>query len=297
MVSAAARAHAHLLLRRRRIGAAVAAVDAGAIPEEMGFRAWCQRLADAGLLVDRKPFKLDDRPALLPIYDAIPTTREEASGWTLVVQKATQLGLTVWETLADIYMAKKWSPVNIGMFLPDRATAGFKSEHRFMPIVRSAPLLYRELMNRPDGEGRGGTEGNIMTRQFGRSLIMFLWTSGKVSTESRPMDVVSLDEVQGMSLDAIDKVRARCGDSEIGFTMLLSTANMPEADINAWYLRGTQEVWETECPACGEFSDLSDPAGIFPVKSILWSDGKNLAPVRDHLGDLRTPPAETYVWG
>jgi hypothetical protein len=269
------------MLRARRIGAAVEAVDAGAIPADMTFRQWCQHLADAGLKIDRKPFRLDDRPALLAIYDSIPTTREEAAGWTLVMQKATQLGLTVWETLADIYMAKKWGPVNIGLFLPDQATASFKSHHRFMPIVRSAPVLYRELMTRPPGEGKGGTEGSVMTRQFGRSLLMFLWTSGKVSTESRPMDVVSMDEVQGMTLEQIDKCRARMGDSPVRFTLLLSTANDPERDINAWYLRGTQEVWRTRCPHCEALSDLSDPTnGVFPDRSIGYSDGTNHRPLR-----------------
>ena len=108
----------------------------GGIPEWMTFRQWCEDLAAKGMRIDQKPFSLADRPALIPLYDAIPTTRAEAFGQMIVVQKATQLGLTVWEVLADLYMAKKWGPVNIGMFLPETTTASFKSQHRFMPIVR-----------------------------------------------------------------------------------------------------------------------------------------------------------------
>jgi hypothetical protein len=57
-------------------------------------------------------------------------------------------------------------PVNIGLFLPDQATAAFKSEHRFMSIVRSAPEIHRELTHRPDEEGRSKRvgEGNVLTR-------------------------------------------------------------------------------------------------------------------------------------
>ena len=146
-------------------------------------------------------------------------------------------------------MASKWGPVNIGMYMPDQATAIFKSEHRFMPIVRSSAELLRDLTHRLNDDGtltRIG-EGNIMTRPYRNSLLLFLWTSGKVSTESRPMDVVSLDEVQGMALDQIDKVRARTGDSDVAFTLLLSTAHLPELDINAWYKMGSQEVWHTKC--------------------------------------------------
>ncbi len=250
-------------------------IETKPIPDGVTFRQWCEQLAAEGLKVDGKPFSLDNRPALIPIYDAIPSTREQAKDMLLIIQKATQLGLTIWEVLANIYMALKWEPVSIGMFMPAQATAIHKSEHRFMRIVRSAPKLYEILtMGRDvDGKDRKVGEGNVLTRRIKESLLLFLWTSGKVTTESVPLDVVTLDEVQEMPLDQIDKVRARTGDSDIQFTMLLSTANMPELDINFWYLEGTQEVWHTECEHCGSLSDLSDPAGVFPDKSIGYNDG------------------------
>lgn len=263
--------------------------ESGSIPEEMGFREWCEDLARKGLKIDRKPFRLDDRPALVPIYDAIPRTRKEAFQRRLVIQKATQLGLTVWEVLADIYMARKWGPVNIGLYCPAQATAQQKSEIRFMPIVRSSPLLKHAMSHRkdPDGSLVYVGEGNVMTRYCLESILFFLWTSGKVTTESMPMDIVSLDEVQGMTLTHIDKVLARMGDSDVQFGLMLSTAFLPELDINFWYLRGTQEVWHTHCDACGKESDLSDPAGIFPDLSI----GYNLEGTK-----YPGAPVNEYVW-
>lgn len=260
---------------------------ARSIPDDWSFLDWVEELRQRGLKVDRKPFSLDDRPALRPIYEAIPRTEAEAKDQTLVVMKATQLGLTVWEVLADLYMALKFGPVNIGMFLPDVSTAAFKSEHRFMPIVRSHPDLYSRLINRVelDGARKKVGEGNVLTRQFGDSLLMFLWTSGKVTTESRPMDIISLDEVQEMTLDQIDKVLARMGDSRIRFTLMLSTANMPDADIHHWYLLGNQEVWHSRCLSCGAESDLSDPAGIFPGKSTAWNTGQ-----------VKGAPKGEFVW-
>lgn len=256
------------------------------IPDDMTFLAWCQKLADDGMKVDGKPFRLDNRPALVPIYEAIPTTRAEAFRRILVIQKATQLGLTVWEVLANIYMAVKWGPVTIGMFMPDQATASYKSEHRFMRIVRSVPTIYRAMTEAVrGGEKKSVGEGNVLTRTMGESIFLFLWTSGKVSTESRPMDVVTLDEVQEMDLAEIDKVRARTGDSDVAYTLLLSTANMPEMDINFWYLLGTQEVWHTRCPDCDALSDLTDPAGVFPAKSIGYNTGQ-----------FPDAPLNEYVW-
>lgn len=240
------------------------------------FIEWCEHLAADGLKVDGKPFKLDDRPALRKIYEAIPSTPEEARDGMLICMKATQLGLTVWEVLANIYMACKWEPISIGMFMPSQSTAIHKSEHRFMRMVRSAPELYRLLTTgrSVDGKDEKVGEGNVLTRKIGESLLLFLWTTGKVTTESIPMDVVTLDEVQEMALDHIDKVRARTGDSHIQFTLMLSTANMPDLDIHFWYQEGTQEVWHTKCEHCGELSDLSDPAGIFPDKSIGYNTGQ-----------------------
>lgn len=257
------------------------------IPESMSFREWCESLAAKGLKVDGKPFSLANRPALIPIYDAIPTTPAEAKGRTLIIQKATQLGLTIWEVLASIYMAVKWEPVTVGMFMPSQSVAIHKSEHRFMRIVRSAPELYRLLTvgRSVDGAKQKVGEGNVLTRKVGESLLLFLWTTGKVTTESIPMDVVTLDEVQEMTLDQIDKVRARTGDSEVQFTLLLSTSNMPDLDIDHWYRLGDQKVWHSECPHCGVFSDLSDPAGNFPDKSIGYNNG-----------DVPGVPLHEYYW-
>lgn len=259
----------------------------GDIPEDMTFLAWCEDLADKGMKIDGKPFTLADRPALIPLYRAIPTTPVQAVDKVIVVMKATQLGLTVWEVLANIYMALKWAPVTIGMFLPDQATAAYKSEHRFMRIVRSCRDLLRRLTHRTNEEGTEEKvgEGNVLTRVIGESILLFLWTSGKVSTESRPMDIVTLDEVQEMTLDQIDKVQARTGDSLIRLTLLLSTANMPELDIDYWYRPGTQEVWHSRCPSCNALSDLSDPVGIFPAKSIGYNTGQIVG-----------APMNEYVW-
>ncbi len=284
--SPAVKAAAVLEARKRQKMRIEAVGLMNSIPDDMSFRNWCEKLAADGMKVDGKPFRLDNRPALVPVYDAIPTTREEAFRKILVIQKATQLGLTVWEVLANIYMAIKWGPVTIGMFMPDQATASYKSEHRFMRIVRSVPQIYSAMTNAVrGGEKKSVGEGNVLTRTMGESIFLFLWTSGRVSTESRPMDVVTLDEVQEMDLAEIDKVRARTGDSDVAYTLLLSTANMPDLDINFWYLMGTQEVWHSDCPHCHAQSDLTDPAGIFPTKSIGYNNGQ-----------FPDAPMNEYVW-
>lgn len=231
----------------------------GSIPADMTFLAWCEDLARAGLKVDGKPWSLADRPALVPLYEAIPTTEEEARRFTLVVMKGAQLGLTVWEMLADLYLAIKFEPLVIGMFLPSQALAADKSERRFMRLLRTVPDAYRKLTTRAEGDRivKLG-EGNVMTRVMGESAFLFLWTSGATVTESRPMDVVSFDEVQEMTLEQIDRTRERLSASTFRFVMMLSTANWPDLDIDYWFKLGTRERWHTECAACHAETDLTE---------------------------------------
>ena len=256
-VSLSARAAAELERRRRR-RALRHAGDIAPGPEE-SFRAWCTRLGEAGLAVDGHRFRLDNRPALHAIYDLIPMHPEDAYDRVIVLRKGAQMGLTVWEVLADLYMAMKWEPLTIGMYVPDAKLAPYKSTHRFLRLVRSVPEIYRRMTIRveDDGSERKGGAGNVLTRTLGESIFLFLWTSGATMTESFPADVVSFDEVQNMTPGDISKVQERLSASRVRFTLLLSTPKWPDADIDFWYRRGTQHEFLTRCPSCGAATSLT----------------------------------------
>ena len=95
------------------------------------------------------------------------------------------------------------------------------------------------------------SEGTVLRRSMGDSHFHFLWTSGSVTTESNPMDVLCLDEVQEMSISAIEKVHERLSASRLKFTLMGSTANQPENDIDHFFRRGDQWRFHTRCPECG----------------------------------------------
>jgi hypothetical protein len=128
----------------------------GVIPEDMTFVEWLASMKGR-LKVDGRPWSLDDRPALLPIYNEIPTYRRDCFQRILVIQKSTQIGLTTWSTLAQLYLARKFGPVNIASFVPDQAGAQFLSSHRWMPVVRSCEEIYRDLV--------GGSTGSSEARK------------------------------------------------------------------------------------------------------------------------------------
>lgn len=288
-----------LALRRHLIAFTARAGYAkpGSIPADMTFLAWCLDLQAKGLKVDNKPFDLSDRPALVPLYEAIPTTYEEAQRFTLVVRKGAQLGLTVWEMLADIYMAIKFEPVVIGMFMPQVAMAVDKSKRRFMSVIESVPEAYQKLTTKilPDGSIRRIGSGNVLAREFGTSAFLFLWTSGRGSTESRPMDIISYDEVQEMELAQIDKTDERMSGSKLRFKLMLSTANVEDMDIDNWYRRGTQEAFHTRCSECHALNDLSARfMGDNGVKVIQYNRG-HLKRIRCD-GVEHVPPPEEYCY-
>jgi hypothetical protein len=223
------------------------------------FRMWCERLGQDGLKVDGKPFVLDDRPAMAWIYDQIPSTEEEAYRLVLVLMKCAQVGFTVMEMLATIYLGLRFGPAIVGMFLPDMKLAGLKSTERFMPIVRTVPPVHKLMTQEADdGSGRKQGEGNVNRRRIADALFIFSWTSGRATTESVPMDMLSFDEVQEMTLEQMEKTLERLSASAVRFTLMGSTANWPEADIHHWYLRGSQHQFHSDCPECGASKPLDE---------------------------------------
>jgi Phage terminase large subunit (GpA) len=240
------------------------------IPPDMTFRQWCESLAAPrpdpgtremrpGLLIDGKPFRLDDRPAMAWLYDQVPSTPEQCFRHRLVMMKCAQVGFTVMEMLAAIYLGLKFGPATVGMFLPDMNLAGVKSSERFMPIVRSIPEIHALMtQDAQDGSGRKRGEGNVTRRRIGEALFVFSWTSGKATTESIPMDFLSFDEVQEMTLPQMEKTMERLSASKRRFTLMGSTANWPELDIHHWFKLGTQHRFHTACPTCGVRKPLDD---------------------------------------
>lgn len=227
------------------------------IGKDETFLQWCERLAKDGLMVDGIPFKLDDRPAMHFIYNLIPATIQDAYLRVDVIMKCTQVGFTVMEMLAMIYLSIKFAPAKIGMFMPSQMLATGKSSKRFMPIVRTVPAVYR-MMVEDQATGAKVGEGNVLTREIGSSLFHFLWTSGKTATESFPMDVISFDEVQEMAIADMEKTKERLSASRLRYTLMGSTANWPDKDIHWWYKKGTQHQFHSKCPHCATFQVLDE---------------------------------------
>lgn len=262
------------------------------LPEEVTFVEWCEGLGERGMLVDGKPFRLDDRPALRWIYTRVPTTREEAKGWVFACMKGAQTGLTVFEMLFCLWCTLKFAPCWVGSYVPDMTLAGTKSSERFMAILRKVPEAYDRLLAESAKRGSAaGKEGNVLTRSIGASKVFFLWTSGKISTESNPFDVLTYDEVQGMTIADIEKTDERLSASEIKAKAFISTAMFPDADIDYLYKRGRRYRFHTQCKC--HAGVVLDEEGVFP-NCIAFNSGQYQgAPIDDYV--YRCPTCDSYI--
>ncbi|EJO7807603.1 phage terminase large subunit family protein [Salmonella enterica] len=228
------------------------------------FLQWCERLAGDGLLVDGKPFRLDDRPAMRFIYEQIPSSIAQGAKKTVVLMKGAQLGFTVTEMLATLYLGLRFPGSSIGLYMPDMQLSNLKSKQRFVPITRSVPAINRLISEGEDGDG------NVRTRRVGSSIFHFLFTSGKGATESMPMDAISLDEVQNMTPEQIEKTGERLSASALRFTLAGSTANLPGSDIHWMYQQGTEHRFHTECPHCLNAEPMDE---AFPANCVRQESG------------------------
>lgn len=220
--------------------------SAEGLPPDMRFIDWVDDQAKKGLKVDGHPFDLSKRAALRAIYEAFPATKEEGYGRTFIIMKGAQTGLSVMSFLWLIFLSLKYPSVKVGAYYPDRLLAAYVSSNRFLPIVRSVPEAHEAML-----EAEGGQEGNILTRHIGPSEVIFLWTSGGAHSESYPLGAIVADEVQLFSVSDMDRIRERMSASDIRFTLGVSTAFYPDADIDWWYRRGTQNRFHTSCKCPG----------------------------------------------
>jgi len=221
--------------------------ESGGIAPETTFLEWVEDLATKGLKVDGRAFTFAGRAALREIYASLPSTIEEAHKGTYVIMKGAQTGLTVMELLYSVFIGLKWMPLAIGLYVPDRSLAGYKSSERFMPVLRTIPDAYKQLVVESGGRGKASKEGNVLTRTMGASRFLFLWTSGRMVTESFPLDVVTFDEVQGMTPADVEKVVERMSASIVKLALLISTAMWPDADIDYWFKMGDQRHFHARC--------------------------------------------------
>lgn len=207
-----------------------------------------------GFVADREPFSLETWRYLRPIYSAVPTN---PAGLDLVIMKAAQGGASVLALLWTLWLALR-GRCQVGYYLPTAAMALFFSTNRFVRLVRDNPEMHR-LMGDPDNPRTRNVvdEGSASVRRLRDSIVYFTHLAGKITTEALPLDALVFDEVQEMSLAAMEKAEERMSASPLHSILRLSTANFAGGDIDYFFQDSDQREFHTRC-GCPDGIVLSD---------------------------------------
>lgn len=143
----------------------------------------------------------------------------------------------------------------LGWYFPDQHLPTEYSKKRFAPLVTSSDELAPWLGADPEEEAKKKAAGRrakvatdaVKSRTFGRSTFYFLTIGGRSSTEGLPMPVVFFDELRRMAAGDVQRAMERYSAQEQPIDVKASTPLLPDSDINAWFRRGNQSYFHTNC--------------------------------------------------
>jgi hypothetical protein len=195
--------------------------------QEKNFALW---VCTSGLKVDHNDFSFDDHKYMIPLY--MDTSKE------IILQKAAQMGATIYELTELLHFAMFNEAVKTCLFFPTGDGIIKLSRDRMTPLLASNKQL-SEAVEDTDTLGY---------KKIGKSSALYLQHLGGIaSKDSTPFDMISFDEVRLLKAADIDQARERISHSTHKIVRMVSTAGMPNGDINRQFLRGTQNYWHTRC--------------------------------------------------
>jgi len=226
-------------------------------------------------IADREPINFDLWAYLKPMYDAVP---EDLAGYDDTTMKSSQGGATIRVLLIPPWAGARYAPIQFGYFLPTQ-DGTYDMSDRFLRLVQSDravhALMGRDLPGDDTRRQQSIDEGAMSVRRLAGSVIFFLYTEGRISTESKPLDILIFDEVQEMAAADVQKADQRIKASDLKAKFRVSTANFEGEDIHAHFLRSDQREWHTTC-RCPDGIVLSAPEYWHPQKGVTcvgWGNG------------------------
>lgn len=195
-------------------------------------------LAKYGLRLDRMDFDFGPMgyEHLIPLYESTASKGAAMAG-AQTGKTGMLLSRVVWALLYHYGSM-------FGFYFPDDNLPKAFSTARFAPFVRGNHVL-REWVGRDTLDGKG--QDAIRSRTLGASRIYFLTTGGKTSTESMPFKGIFFDEVRRMAMDDVQRAEERTSAQLNPLDWKVSTAWLPNNDIHAYFLRGDQQFFHTDC--------------------------------------------------
>jgi len=192
----------------------------------------------SGVEVDGRHLEFDNHRYLLPIY--------QDNSKEIVWMKAAQLGATVYLLLRLLWFCRNYT-LKAGLYFPTGEGVEVLSKDRLKPLINSNLELATNIND--DANTLGLKQINNIYHKL--SSLYMLYVGGRASKDSVPLDVIAFDEVRLIDPLDIDQCMERISHSSMKYQMFMSTAGLPESDIHARFLRGTQLTWHVKCNCSG----------------------------------------------
>lgn len=195
----------------------------------------------SGVKVDGMDVEFENHRYLIPIY--------MDSSKHIVWQKAAQLGATVYMLLRALWWLEKNQGRKAGLYFPTQEGVQNLSKDRLTPLIESCPTI----------KAMSTTADKLGLRKIGESSFYLYHLGGVASKDSVPLDFISFDEVRLCDAKDIDQALHRISSAYLrgtGYKTFMSTSGLPDDDINARFLGGTQHIWHSAC-GCAEGCDLA----------------------------------------
>lgn len=193
---------------------------------EDSFTLWTQT---SGVEIDGNRIDFNDHRYLLPIYCC--------TDLEIVWRKAAQLGATTYMLLRMIHWLHTHQGRKGGLYFPTKEGVENLSKDRLTPILASIAEL----------NGTIDHTDKLGLRKIGKSSFYLFHLGGVASKDSVPLDFIAFDEVRLCSPAEIDQAQYRIQHSHYKQKLFMSTAGLPNADIDARFQMGTQHIWMSKC--------------------------------------------------
>lgn len=205
--------------------------EAGVHPHEAPFGFW---LANYILTPERRRYSFRGRPFMVEIAAAAVSAPE------LVIEKASQLGVSLLFLLSAIYMLLRGElPAGSAYWFPNDGDVADFSSTKCGPLVR---------LNYFADQVRGKNE--VTLKQFGDAFLYFRGLQTTMKAKSIPVDLSNWDEAQEIPEDAVKLSEERMGASDLKWKRYYSIPNAPGTGIDRRFQQTDRRYWTIRCTGC-----------------------------------------------
>ena len=179
----------------------------------------------------------------------------------VVIQKAAQVFISEYLINMGLWAAdsRLGDRGNVLYVMPTQTQMDDFSQGRFERALDESPYLTQQL--HPPPPGRSGPI-RLRLKRLGDGYIYFRGADARRQLSSVDADLVLLDEFDLMSDGTLETARQRLASSRHGLLRVASTPRLPEAGVNALFLRSDQRYYFLECPGCGREQKLEWEANV-----------------------------------